>query len=143
MWAGGRVSLTQTTQAESGVDLQVSLKKEGAQVSLLSLQIPVEPTPWALEIPPAEVVASPSQRPRCPPGFSLLMSLQVPRKQCLKRGTWMDPIDTVWGGELAALASCLPRCPTAPWAVSPSASQVTLGCFLRDGSSPHQPGGET
>ena len=37
-WVRGGVSLTQTTQAEWGVDLQVSLKKEGAQLSLLSLQ---------------------------------------------------------------------------------------------------------
>ena len=77
--------------------------------------IPVEPSPWASEIPPAEEVAAPSQHPRCPPGFSLLMSLRVPGKQCLKRGAWMDP---VWGGEPATLASRLPHRPTAPWAVS-------------------------
>lgn len=62
----------------------------------------------------------PLPEPGCPPGFSLLMSLGVPRKQCLKAGH-MDGFHWVlWGGGTAALAYASPVPPASSWAVSPS-----------------------
>ena len=112
------------------MDLQVNQKKEGAQDSLRSLQDSRGAVTLGFRNSSCRSGGHPLPEPEMPTRlFSLLMSLGVPRKQCLKRGTWMDPIDTVWGGELAALASRLLYHPASSWAVSPSASQVTLAIF--------------
>ena len=70
------------------------------------------------------------------------LSTRVPRRQCLKWGSWMDPIDAVVrrAGRLSLASPALPHRTLGCLSVSVTGH---LGCFLRDGSSPHQPGGET
>lgn len=120
----------------------VSQKKEGAQVSPLSLQGSRGAVTLGFRNSSCGSGGRHLPAPKMPIRLSLLMSLRVPRKQRLKQANMDGPLRGHTGRRAGRLSLTSPTLPHCTLGCLPVFITRHLGCFLRGCSSRHQPGGE-